>query len=358
MTAVAVPELGSKPLRALIVGLGSIGQRHARNLRTMLGDRVELFAFRSRRQSFLITDGLGADRTRGPEEEYKIRSFVSLDEALRVQPHVAFICNPTSLHIEMAIRCANAGCDLFIEKPISHSMARVGELVRLVNERGLVAAVGCQLRFHPCLRHLRSAILSGAIGRPLCVRAEVGEFLPGWHPFEDYRQGYAARRDLGGGVILTLIHDVDYLLWLFGMPSRLYAVGGHLSSLDVDVEDVASVLMHCGTVDAPLPVHLQLDYVRRPARRICTVLGDDGWAELDLRLNHLSIADATGDERDRLHLPDLDRNELFIEELRDFLMCQNSRTSPVVGLRDGMAALSVALAAHESIASSRAVEIE
>jgi predicted dehydrogenase len=319
---------------------------------------VELFAFRSRHASFLVTEKLAADHSRTPEQEYGIRSFSSLDEALAQQPHAAFICNPTSLHVEVALRCAGAGCDLFLEKPVSHDNVGVDELLRLVDQRGLVAAVGCQLRFHPCLRRLRAEVSSGALGRSLCVRAEVGEYLPAWHPFEDYRQGYAARRELGGGVVLTLIHDIDYLVWLFGAPRRLFAVGGHLSTLEVDVEDVASVLMECESPAGPLPVHLQMDYVRQPPRRTCAVLGDAGSAELDLQLNRLIIANAAGEVRDKMELPSFERNRLFVDELRSFLTARRDRTAPEVGLRDGIFVLRVALAARSSLVTRRAVEIQ
>jgi predicted dehydrogenase len=163
---------------------------------------------------------------------------------------------------------------------------------------------------------------------------------------------------LGGGVILTLIHDIDYLVWLFGAPRRLFAVGGHLTTLQLDVEDVASLLMDCAGGTGPLPVHLQMDYVRRPPRRTCAVLGDDGWAELDLQLNRLVIASATGEIREMLELPALERNELFIEELRHFLAARIDRTTPAVGLRDGIIALRVALAAHESLLTERSVDIQ
>ncbi len=209
-----------------------------------------------------------------PEDEYGIESFDSLPEALERRPHAAWICNPTSQHLETAILCAMAGCDLFLEKPVSDSMRGVEVLVAAVEERGIVASVSSQLRFHPALKRLHEVLRSAQLGRAIAVRAEVGEYLPGFHPYEDYGTSYAAQRSLGGGVVLTLIHDLDYLQWLFGAPKRLFAVGGKLSSLELDVEDVASILMACGTLKRRFPVHLQMDYLRRPPRRTCQVLCD------------------------------------------------------------------------------------
>ena len=133
-----------------------------------------------------------------------------------------------------------------------------------------------------------------AIGRIVAVRAEVGEYLPGWHPYEDYRQMYASRADLGGGVVLSQIHEIDYLYWLFGMPRRLMAMGGHLSSLEIDVEDTASILMECVVDGRPIPVHLHQDYVQRPPSRTCQIIGDDGKILVDFRSLSVTHFDGGG----------------------------------------------------------------
>src|SRR5204863_5216651 len=137
-----------------------------------------------------------------------------------------------------------------------------------VDAKGLVALVGYQLRFHPAFKQVQEWLGAAAVGRVLAVRAEVGEFLPAFHTYEDYRQMYAARSDLGGGVVVTQIHELDYLYALFGPPRRVFALGGHLSSLEVDVEDVASTLLEWRSPAGDLiPVHLHQDYVQRPPSR-------------------------------------------------------------------------------------------
>lgn len=344
-------------MRALIVGLGSVGQRHARNLRALLGDRVHIMAYRARGNAPVIDEELRTDAARSVEEEYQVESFRSLEEALANEPNIAFVCNPTSLHLPAALACANAGCDLFIEKPVSAALEGVERLLDVAVARQLVVAVGCQLRFHPALELMKKHIDGATIGRVLAVRAEVGEYLPGWHAYEDYRQSYAARRSMGGGVILTLIHEIDYLAWLFGIPRRLFAVGGHLSTLEIDVEDVASILAECSYSGRAFPVHLQMDYVRRPARRTCSVLGDDGSLDLDLRRSCLTLTAVDQETTTLFEDRTFDRNTLFLAELSDFLSARRSRTSPRVSLADGIAAMRVALAAHESIRSGMPVEI-
>jgi predicted dehydrogenase len=161
---------------------------------------------------------------------------------------------------------------------------------------------------------------------------------------------------MGGGVVLTLIHEIDYLAWVFGMPRRLFALGGHLSTLDVDVDDVASILAACTSDRGVLPVHLQMDYLRRPPRRTCSVLGENGSLDLDLRQNCLTIDDGNGQVKTLFNDADFDRNQLFLAELADFLVACATRSRPRVPLADGVAALRIALGVHESIRTGLPVE--
>ncbi len=217
--------------------------------------------------------------------------------------------------------------------------------------------VGYQLRFHPCFLRMQEIVRKGLLGNLLGVRAAVGEYLPGWHRYEDYRQGYAARADLGGGVILSQIHEFDYLYCLFGKAKRLFSIGGHWSNLEIDVEDVASTLMDCEFAGRPLPVHLQQDYLQRPPQRQCEVIGDAGKAILDFPTLSVTLYGADGNLADRFACEGLDRNQLFLREVQHFLDCVKTRSKPVVDLAEGTWSLKLALAAKESIATGRVVEL-
>jgi predicted dehydrogenase len=198
-------------MKILMVGLGGIGQRHLRNLRALLGEEVEIIAYRVRRLSRVITPTLQADGERDVERVYGVQVFEDLEQALAQEADVAFICNPSSLHVPIALACMHAGCDLFIEKPLSDSLEGLPELLEQIERHGRIVMVGYQLRFHPCFLRMQEIVRSGVLGNLLAVRAAVGEYLPGWHKYEDYREGYAARAELGGGVILSQIHEFDYL---------------------------------------------------------------------------------------------------------------------------------------------------
>ena len=270
-------------MKTLIMGLGGIGQRHLRNLRMLRGNDVDIIGFDPRPNPPVLTDQLKVEEGSSLEKKYNLTIFTDLEQALDQKPQIAFVCNPTSQHIPAAIRAARVGCALFIEKPLSHNLDHVDELISLVESHRLAAAVGYQMRFHPCLQRLHDLVQENKVGRILSVRAVVGEYLPGWHTYEDYRQGYAARQDLGGGVILSQIHELDYLYWLFGLPRRVFGLGGHLSSLEVDVEDTADILMECMMDGQPIPVSLHQDYIQNPANRSCEIVGDAGKILVDLR---------------------------------------------------------------------------
>ena len=346
-------------LKVLMVGLGGIGQRHLRNLRTLLGKEVQVSAWRVRRRPDVLTDQLTLERGEDLEKKYRIEVFPELLQALAAKPDVVLVTNPSSLHIPVAMAAAEAGCHLFIEKPLSHNLDGVPELVSLVERKRLTALVGYQIRFHPAFRQIRQWLAEGEIGSPLSVRAEVGEFLPGFHPYENYREMYAARGDLGGGVVLTQIHELDYLYALFGMPRQVFSLGGHLSSLEIEVEDVASTLLECITPDGRvLPVHLLQDYIQRPPSRTCQIIGNEGKIVWDYHANRIDLFDTRGNSKEGRTFEGFQRNQMFLDELRHYLRCLEGQESPRVTLRDGASSLQIALAIRRSLETGRPVKVE
>lgn len=338
-------------------GLGGIGQRHVRNLRSLLGDDLEVLAWRVRGLSRAVSDTLTIEPGVDFEAQYGVVRVRSLADGLAARPDAVLVCNPSSEHLATARAAIEAGCHLFVEKPIAHEAAGVGDLVRAAREHGGTALVGHHLRFHPCLRTLEQWLARGVIGPVLAVRAIVGEYLPWFHRYEDYRTMYAARRALGGGVVFSQIHEFDYLCHCFGMATRLAAVGGHLSSLEIDVDDVASVLMEVECGGRRIPVHLHQDFLQRPPQRGCDVIGDDGRIHLDLSAVTLTRWDADGEVAEQFIPEGFVRNQLFLDEMRHFLDCIAGRAVPLVSLADGARSLLLALATHEALASRATVDV-
>ncbi len=345
-------------MKALFIGLGGIGQRHLRNLWAATGGNVELLAYRVRGRTDVLTSQLTIDPGKNLESLYGLRTFDTLSAALDQRPDIAFICNPTSLHIPAALEAARAGCHLFLEKPISDSLAGLGELAAIVEQKRLVTLVGYQLRFHPLMRRLAALVAENAIGPILAGRIDVGEDLRRWHPYEDYRQMYASRRDLGGGVILSQIHELDYIYGLLGLPETVYAAGGHLSDLEIDVEDIASILMQFRVGGRRIPVHVHEDYIQFPPSRSCQLIGNAGKILLDLRGMSLTHWDAKGEVRQSQTLENFERNQLFLDEMNHFLACVHGQEKPIVSLYDGIQSLRMALAARESLAGGGVVTLK
>lgn len=335
-------------MKILVAGLGSIGQRHVRNLRTLLGDAVDLLAYRVRKNSPVIRADLSAEEGGDVERAYGIRSFDDLDEALAEAPDAAFVTNPNYLHIPVALAAARAGCHLFIEKPVAHNLDGVEELAAEIERQGLVCFVGYQLRFHPAFGQLQRLLAEGELGAVLAVRIEFGEYLPGWHPYEDYRQLHVSRRAEGGGVLLAQIHDLDLVYALFGLPRRVFALGGKRSTLDVDVEDTVSMLLDCG-----VPVHVHQDLLQRPPVRVYELIGEDAKAVWDAHAGTLTVTPAGG-EPNVLDVA-VDRNDLFLDQLRHFLACVRGDEQPVVDLAAGVDSLRIALAAQRSLETGEVV---
>jgi predicted dehydrogenase len=343
-------------VRVLFCGLGGIGQRHLRNLRTLIGDELEVHAYRVRGNRQKLSSTLTIEPNADLEADYRITVHSELGPALAVGPKVVFVCNPSSLHTPIALAAARAGAHIFIEKPVSNSMESLDELLSEVRARKLVCYVGYNFRFHPGLIRMKELIDRKSFGNILSVQAEIGEYLPNWHRYEDYRQMYAAREDLGGGVILSQIHEMDLIYWYFGLPRSVSCRGGKLSKLEIDVEDTASSLMQYEGPYGRFPITLHQDFVQRPPVRTFKVSGDSGMAEIDLIKNCMAVYGESGDKVEESSFAGFNRNDMFLEQTRHFLECVTTKAPPRVDLHAGMQSLRLALAAKESLA--KGIEIQ
>lgn len=343
-------------MKVLMVGLGSIGQRHMRNLLTILGEEAEFIAYRVRKNDTVITETLSVEEGVTLDKKYSFVSFGDLQEALNQGPQAVFICNPSSLHMPVALEAARNGCHLFIEKPLSHNLEGIDELASLVKQNNLVTFVGFQLRFHPCFIKLKKLLAEERIGNLLAVHMEVGEYLPAWHKWEDYQGMYASRRELGGGVVLTQIHEIDYAIDLFGCPRSVYAIGGHYSSLELDVEDTANVIMECPHKNRTLPVFLHMDYIQRPPSRKCRVIGEKGAITMDFHALSVSTVYNSGEE-ELYKIDDFDRNRLFLDELTHFLACIDGKEVSLVDVKKARSGMAVAIAIKKSMENGEKVII-
>jgi len=319
-------------MKILIAGLGSIGRRHLKNL-LALGES-DILLYRTY-HSTLPDDEL---------KEFPVEQDISA--ALTHKPDAVVISNPTSMHLDIAIPAAEAGCFIFLEKPISHSLAGINELQAALQRGGSQVFVGFQFRFHPGLQLVKRLLSDGSIGRPISARAHWGEYLPHWHPWEDYRRGYSARSDLGGGVLLTLCHPFDYLRWLFGEVDSLWAFTGKLGDLDLEVEDTAEVGLR---FTSGILGSLHLDYTQRPPAHYLELIGTNGTIRWDNDTGTVKQYRGADDRWQTFPTPEnFERNDLFLSQMGHFLDIVNGVAEPLCTLDDGIRALQLALAAHQS----------
>jgi predicted dehydrogenase len=344
-------------MKVLFCGLGSIGQRHLRNVRALLGDGVEILAWRKRGGGPVLNADMTVRAGANLESTYGLRSFGELAAALAERPDAVFVTNPNSLHLETALAAARAGCHLFIEKPIADTLEGMDELLSIVAEKRLAAFVAYQFRFHPGLQRVKALVDSGRLGRLMGAHIVNGEYLPDWHPWEDYRETHPARRELGGGCLRIQTHELDYALWLFGLPRRVYAVGGHLSRLTVDVEDSVSLLLHCEQGGRPVPVHIHLEYLQRPPQRVCEIVGDAGRLRYDYYAHQVEFHDLATRTTEVFRFDRFDRNQMFLDELAHFFACVRGEAQPLVDLGEGLRSMKIAAAAAASLESGRAEEV-
>lgn len=328
--------------RFLVIGCGSIGKRHLSNLKQL--GVTDLAGFDVRE-----------DRRREVEERFGVPVFAELASALSQAVRVALVCTPTYLHLHHALMAARANCHLFIEKPIAVVTEGLDELLEEVKRRRLVTFVACNFRFHPGLRHVKALLDKGAIGKVISARAQFGQYLPDWHPWEDYRQGYSAQRLMGGGVILDRIHEFDYVRWLLGEVAEVYAMMGHLSHLEIDCEDTAEILLrfYSGAIGS-----IHLDYIRRESDCSLEILGEEGNIQWNYKDHSVRWYLETEAKWQSLQFPLYNVDDMYVAELRHFLTCLSGVGQIECSAWGGKKVLQIAQAVKQSSLVKRPIAIE
>jgi len=330
-------------IKVLIVGYGSIGRRHLENFLQL--KNVKLIVYTKR------TD-LGSLKEQG------VKISNSLTECLKENPDIGVITNETSLHLPITIKLAQNGLDLFIEKPLSNSLKDVEKLRAIVKKKKLITQMGCHLRFHPCIKKIKSLIEQKKIGKILSAQVQSCSYLPDYHRWEDYRRSYAARKELGGGVILTQIHEIDYMYWFFQEVENVISMSGKLSDLNVTVEDYAASLLKFKN---KVVGEIHLDYFQRPDFKSCKIRGTKGEIYWDSDNNCVNIYNMNKKRWETKFDSDfsnnLDTYSSYVEELKHFLKCVKHRKETINNLEQGIATLKIALAIKKASKLMKSVNV-
>jgi predicted dehydrogenase len=329
----------------LVVGLGSIGRRHARVISALRPDARIVALRRS-------VDAL-------PDDVRVTHQVTTIDEALLHRPRAAVIATPATMHLATGRAFADAGVHLLIEKPIADQPAGVETLIAACRRRDLVLMTGYNLRFSPSLRAFRERVRGGDIGRILSVRADVGQYLPSWRPGSDYRRDVSARADLGGGVLRELSHEIDYLRWVFGDVSRVSATLRRQSDLEIDVEDTASLTLEFADGNrarGPLGM-LSMDFTRRDLTRVCTAVGAEGTLQWDAVRGQVRRFAADASDWEVVCDAPPERDATYRAEWEHFFDCIETGRPPMITGDDGLAVLHIIDAARRSADTLAAVTI-
>jgi len=304
-------------MNILLIGLGSIAKKHIAALRVLKID-FKIYALRSNKNA---------------ETEEGVDNIFNLED-VNVVFDFAIISNPTHLHFEYIEKLAQKGIDLFIEKPAIHSLENATELIQLTEDKKTVTYVACNLRFHPCITFLKNKLASETL-RINEVNVYCGSYLPDWRPGKDFRSIYSANDTMGGGVHLDLFHELDYTIWLFGLPNESKSILKSTSSLNIDSVDYANYVLEFNS----FTTNIILNYYRRkPKREIEIVLENETWI-VDLINNEIK-----NDHGELLfQVSEFNVKETYRDQLRYFINCLKNNESPMNCLSESIEILKVCL---------------
>jgi predicted dehydrogenase len=270
------------------------------------------------------------------------------------KPQAAVVANPAALHLDIARSLADIKCDLLIEKPLAAESENVGAFLAAVRSNDLICQIGYNLRFNRSLNFFRNTIKKGVIGNLLSVRCEVGQYLPDWRPATDYRTSVSARKELGGGVLLELSHEIDYLSWIFGKIKSVSAWVGHLSDLQVNVEDCAHLALQFDRENSDIPLigHLSLDFIRRDQTRECVAIGSASTLRWNGITGDVQFYRATERKWETLYSHVDSGDDTYQAQWDHFLNCVRARSIPMIDGVAGYAVVQAIEAARRSAAKS------
>lgn len=331
--------------RILIVGFGSIGKRHLHLARKLLPD-ADIRVLRHQKTDLI--------------PQYANGCLFSLEQAISFAPQIAIIASPATFHIAVAEALASAGVHLLVEKPLSVTVDGVCDLLEICQAQKLVLMTGYNLRFLPSLQRFHELMNEKVIGKVFSVRCEIGQYLPSWRPDSDYRQGVSARQELGGGALLELSHELDYLRWIFGEVVWVKATLGRQSNLEVDVEDTAHLTLGFASVyhDNQLIATANLDFIRHDTTRLCTAIGEKGSLRWNGLTGEVELFEARAKEWKKLFQHQHQRDESYLAEWQHFIDCVSAHKSPMITGEDGLKVLQIIEAARKSSTSGCKVQVE
>jgi len=300
----------NKKTAIIIIGFGSIGKRHYSNLLKIGYKNITVF------------DPVD-DVFIGTE---KVNRLGKINEKVLKDFKIAFICNPNNFHLKYAIMCVQAGCQIFIEKPLSNNLKNIDKLISVTRKNKTINMVACNMRFHPCLEFIKNYLDKKKIGKIYSIQHEFGYYLPNWRPQNDYIKGYAAKKITGGGIILDDIHEFDLLFWLNDFKEVMESkfIFDKVSNLEIETEDICIASFRFKNKVLGL---VKCDYLQKKYNRKCKIIGEHGNIRWDFNENIIWFE--TKESLKKLFkIKDYEANIMYIDEIKYFLKClkENKQT--------------------------------
>lgn len=295
--------------RFAVIGLGSIGLRHLRNLHSLFPDA-----------QLLAVSASGRANSEIPAPA----TTVSMTQLLKLQPDFVVVASPASLHLQHSATLLENGIPVLVEKPLCATAAEAENFIQLLQRYpDSIIDVGYCLRYLPAAQLVKSVVQSQQLGRIYSVIAQVGQYLPQWRPQSNYRDSVSAQAALGGGALLELSHELDYLQWLLGPLQLRYARNRQSGLLQLDVEDISELVLENNNQTS---CFVHLDFIQQAPFRQCSLIATNGRLEWDVIANTVTLR-----QRDQQHLlyqdPSYDKNKMYLAMLQSFWQKVQQRDS-------------------------------
>ena len=291
-----------KITKAIVIGLGSIALRHRRNLKQLFPE-------------VLVIAVPASGRISNQNIEFADQIILTLEDAIKEKIDMAIVASPAPFHLIHAKLLLLAGIPSLIEKPVTSNLQDAQELIRIHNETGTPTAVGYCLRYMPSSIKMKELLGQNIIGNIYNAFVSVGQYLPDWRPSKDYKNSVSAKKSLGGGALLELSHEIDYIQWLLGSMEVQYAQLRSSSELNLEVEELADVVL---VSDVGTVCNIHLDFLQKKASRTCSFIGEKGRLDWNLPSNTIKLHTREGGVC-LFSEPDWDSNQMYLSLLTDFL---------------------------------------
>ena len=305
-----------------IIGYGSIGQRHVRNLLNLGHKNIVLL------------------RNIGSGNEYNFKEYTEIELFLDTQPDAVIISNPTSFHAPYLETLLINNFNVLVEKPVVSSKEELDSIKFKLKDYDGIGMTAYNMRFHPCVSEIQRILNDNELGAAYSARFFVGQYLPDWRPKKNYSKSYSAIKEMGGGVTFDLIHEIDLAYFLIGKPeSKINVEVEKLSNLNIQTEDLVEVLYRSKR-NCIVSVHL--DYICREYQRYIEIIGERCSLRADLYTNQITCSSSIVEINTKT-FEEFSRNDMYLKMLSSFISCIEEKTVSPISLQEGLISNEIAI---------------